>query len=91
MTELKNGTVLKSDVLALINCHIRAYVVDNTKHEAVLALYKLSDAIDDMPVREANWLRDTDGAWKCSHCGNRFFNGTGRWHNYCDECGYTMV
>ena len=75
MSESKNGTVLKSDVLALINCHIRAYAVDSTKHNEVVALYKLFDVINEMPVREANWLREPDGAWKCSHCGYRFFNG----------------
>ena len=42
VNETKDGRILKSDVLALINCHIRAYVVDNEKHEAILALYKFS-------------------------------------------------
>lgn len=53
MNESKNGTVLKSDVEAIINCHIRAYTIDNAKHEAVLALYKLLDAIDEMPDRKS--------------------------------------
>ena len=91
MNKSKNGTILKSDIEAIINCHIRAYVIDNTKHEVVLALYKLLDQVDDMPVREANWLREPDGAWKCSHCGYRFFNGVGCWKKHCSECGYTMV
>ena len=93
MKKLKNGTVLKSDVLELVNNHIRNYATDNNSHsrDVVVSLYKLVDEIYDMPVREANWVRDTDGAWKCSNCGHRFFNATGRWHNHCDECGYTMV
>lgn len=91
MNKTKNGTVLKSDVLALINSHIRAYAVDMTNHNEVVALYKLFDAIDGMPIQEANWIRDPDGAWKCSHCGFRFFNGAGMWHDHCTGCGYTMV
>ena len=91
MFESKNGTVLKSDVEAIINCHIRAYAIDNTKHEAVLALYKLLDAIDEMSVREANWLRESDGAWKCSRCGYKFWNGTDSWIHHCENCGYTMI
>ena len=91
MSEIKNGTILKSNVLILVNSHIRDYAIDNNNQEVVLALYKLLDDIGNMSVREANWLRDTDGTWKCSHCGYRFFNGTGRWHNHCDNCGFTMV
>ena len=89
--KLINGTVLKSEVLALVNSHIRTYTIDKQSYDIVLALYKLTDDIDSMPVREANWLRDTDGAWKCSNCGHRFFNGTDRWPNHCTECGFTMV
>lgn len=92
MSELnKNGTVLKSDVLAKINCHIRAYIIDNDKRDVALALYQLLDAVDTMPIREANWLREPDGAWKCSNCGFRIWNGAGTWLNHCEHCGYTMV
>lgn len=87
----KDGTVLKSDILAQINCKIRAYIVDNNKHDIVLALYELFDSIDDMPVRESKWVRDTDGAWKCSHCGYRFWNCVGKWVDYCENCGYEMI
>lgn len=87
----KNGVVHKSDVLDLVNNHICNYVTDKDSHEIIFALYKLIDDIKDMPVLEANWLRDDDGAWKCSHCGNRFSNATDRRYNHCDECGYTMV
>lgn len=88
---MNDGRVLKSDVLARINCHIRAYVLDNEKREAVSALYKLFDAINDMPVQEANWLRCDDGAWQCSHCGFRFWNSIGSWVHHCERCGYTMI
>lgn len=91
MNEYKDGKILKSNVIALINCHIRAYITDNEKPEAVHALYKLIDDIEDMPVQEAHWLKDEDGAWKCSHCGYRFWNGVGSWFNYCKHCGYVMV
>ena len=91
MNESRDGRVLKSNVEAIINAHIRAYIIDKDKSEIAFALYKLLDAIDDMPVQEASWIRDDDGAWRCSHCGYRFFNGIGSWHNHCVGCGYTMI
>ena len=57
----------------------------------VLALYKLLDEIDSIPTKEATWIRDADGARRCSNCGYRFFNATAYYHNYCCNCGYVMT
>ena len=91
MANSKDGIILKSDVVSLIYSYIRTYITNNGKHETVTFIYKILDEIEGMPVREAHWLRNSDGSWECSHCGYRFFNGTGRWRNHCDDCGYSMV
>ena len=64
---------------------------DYSNDNGIPQLYTVMEQIEKMEVQEANWLRESDGAWKCSHCGYRFFNGIGRWYNHCSECGYTMV
>ena len=88
----KDGNILKSDVLWIIQNYIRGIQMnDYGSDSGIPQLYAVMEQIEKMEVQEAHWVRDEDGAWKCSHCGYRFFNGTGRWHNHCDECGYTMV
>lgn len=88
-----DGIILKSEVIQIIESDIRRITMNATygmKKYAVPSLYLLSDKIKSMPVHEANWIRDDDGAWKCSHCGYRFFNGANIWHKHCNECGYFM-
>lgn len=88
----KDGNILKSDVLWIIQNYIRSIQMnDYSNDNGIPQLYAVMEQIEKMEVQEANWLREPDGAWKCSHCGYRFFNGIGRWHNHCSECGYTMV
>jgi len=91
MNENKNGVIFKSDVLALINCHIKAYIPDNNKHESLIALCRLFDAVNAMPVYEAEWIYDHWCEFKCSNCGNwsnsKPYKGR---EKYCPECGAKM-
>lgn len=91
MNKYKDGSIQKSDVLWLLQNHIREIqIADEANTPCIPQLYAVMDKIGEMEVQEAYWLRDTDGAWKCSHCGYRFFNGTGRWPQYCTGCGFEM-
>ena len=88
----KDGNILKSDVLWIIQNYIRGIQMnDYGSDSGIPQLYAVMEQIENMEVQEAHWVRDEDGAWKCSHCGYRFFNGTKTWHDHCTDCGYTMV
>ena len=88
----KDGAVLKSDVLWIIQNYIRGVqMLDHSRDSGIPQLYAVMDQIEKMDVQEANWIRDEDGALKCTHCGFRFFNGTGRWCRHCEGCGFKMV
>ena len=88
----KDGNVLKSDVLWIIQNYIRdIQMKDYSSDNGIPQLYAVMDQIENMEVQEAHWIKDEDGAWKCSHCGYRFFNGVGIWHDHCIGCGYTMI
>lgn len=88
----KDGNVLKSDVLWIIQNYIRGIQMnDYSKDSGIPQLYAVMEQIEKMAVQEANWLRESDGALKCSHCGYRFFNGAGTWESHCTGCGYKMI
>ena len=88
----KDGNILKSDVLWIIQNYIRGIQMnDYGSDSGIPQLYAVMERIENMEVQEAHWVRDEDGAWKCSHCGYIFFNGTKTWHDHCTDCGYTMV
>lgn len=88
----KDGNILKSDVLWIIQDYIRGIQMnDYGSDSGIPQLYAVMEQIEKMEVQEAHWVRDADGAWRCSHCGYRFFNGAGTWHDHCTGCGYTMV
>ena len=88
---MTDGKILKSDVIRVIENRIREIHLNAIEEkDPISQLYKLIDKIEKMPIQEANWVRDADGAWKCTHCGYRFFNGTGMWKDHCPKCGYHM-
>ena len=87
----KDGSVLKSDVLWIIQDYIRGIQMnDYGSDSGIPQLYAVMAQIEEMEVQEANWLQD-NGALVCSHCGYRFYNGMGSWVDHCAQCGYKMV
>ena len=87
-----DGNVLKSDVLWIIQNYIRNIQMnDYGKDAGIPQLYAVMEQIEKMEVQEANWLRGSEGAWVCSHCGYGFYNATGNWPDHCTGCGYKMV
>lgn len=91
MNKPKDGAVLKSDVLWIIQNHIRNIQMNGAENKSIKELYSVMEQIGDMEVQEAHWLKCDDGAWKCSHCGFKFWNCTKHWMDYCEDCGYKMV
>lgn len=88
----KDGNILKSDVLWIIQNYIRGIQMnDYGSDNGIPQLYAVMQQIEDMDVQEANWLKDDDGACRCSHCGHRFWNGLDTWVDHCIKCGYKMV
>ena len=88
----KDGSILKSDVLWIIQDYIRGIQMnDYGSDSGIPQLYAVMERIEKMEVQEANWLKDEKGAWVCSNCGHGFYNGTGHWVGHCEQCGYKMV
>ena len=88
----KDGNILKSDVLWIIQNYIRGIQMnDYGSDKGIPQLYAVMKQIEDMEVQEANWLKNEKGAWVCSHCGYGFYNGVGTWVDHCEKCGYKMV
>ena len=65
----KDGNVLKSDVLWIIQNYIRGIQMnDYGSDKGIPQLYAVMEQIEEMEVQEANWLKNDKGAWVC--CGN---------------------
>lgn len=90
--KLKDGKVLKSDVLWTIQNYIRDIQMnDYGSDKGIPQLYALMKQIENMKVQEAYWFKNDKGAWVCSHCGYSFYNGIGNWVDHCVGCGYKMI
>lgn len=88
----KDGSVLKSDVLWIIQNYIRGIQMnDYSSDKCIPQLYAVMEQIENMEVQEANWLKNDRGVWVCSHCGYGFYNSIGTWVDHCEKCGYKMV
>lgn len=88
---MNDGKVLKSEVIRIIENRIREIHMNTTEEkEAIPQLYKLVDQVAKMPIQEAKWVKRSDGALQCTHCGFSVFNGTGIFMEYCKGCGYQM-
>lgn len=83
-------TVKKIDVIDILQNSIRKIHTEKSDKSTIEHLYDIIDEINKLPSRTAYWLRDTDGAWKCSNCGHRFFNGAQLWKYHCSGCGFYM-
>lgn len=97
----KDGYVLKSEVLLIIQNYIRGIQMQDYGTDAgIPQLYSVMDKINEMPledvspVKRAKWISYLDGEhlmpelyYKCSGCGARGFR---RKYSACPSCTAIM-
>lgn len=97
----KDGYILKSEALLIIQNHIRCIQMNDHGTDAgIPQLYAVMDQIDDMepedvePVKRAKWIPYLDGEnlmperyYQCSGCGARGFR---KQYSACPSCTAIM-